>query len=130
MIEYLQPAAVPESDAPFSQVAVDDHYVHLAGLVAADFPEGLKVLGDVARETSEVLKVVEKILSELDLSMSDIVRMDVHLASLEDFDAMDNAYRDHFPRGKYPARTTTESPHLFGGSKVELTCMAERRRRR
>jgi enamine deaminase RidA (YjgF/YER057c/UK114 family) len=69
MIEYLQPVAVPESDAPFSQVVVDDHYVHLAGLVAADFPEGLKVLGDVARETNEVLKVVEKILSELDWTM-------------------------------------------------------------
>ena len=47
-------------------------------------------------------------------------------AILRDFDAMDAAYREFFPDGAYPARTTTESPHLFGGSKVEITCQVLR----
>jgi 2-iminobutanoate/2-iminopropanoate deaminase len=56
--------------------------------------------------------------------MDRIVRTDVHLADLDDFDAMDIAYRTYFEKGKCPARTTTESPRLFGGSRVEITCMA------
>lgn len=124
MIKRIQPTAVPESSAPFSQVVVDDHYAFLSGLVAADFPAGAQALGDVGAETSAVLVAIRETLAELGLNMSDIVRTDVHLASLDDFDAMDAAYRTFFEGGQFPARTTTESARLFGGSLVEITCQA------
>lgn len=125
MIRHIQPKAVTESAAPFSQIVMDGTYAHLAGLVAADFPEGQAVLGDVEEETCAVLTAIRAILKEVGLDMDCIVRTDVHLASLDDFDAMDTAYRDFFQNDHYPARTTTESPRLFGGSLVEITCMAK-----
>jgi len=124
MIHYIQPKGVPASSAPFSKIVKDDTYAHLAGLVAADFPEGLTVLGDVAEETRAVLTAIKGMLQEIGLDMDRIVRTDVHLASLDDFDTMDGAYREFFYDGQYPARTTTESARLFGGSRVEITCMA------
>ena len=124
MLQHYQPNCMPESEAPFTQVVIDDHYAHLAGIVAADFPAGLKALGDVAAETGAILTLITDILSELDLDLSRLVRTDVHLVDLNDFDAMDAAYRPFFADGKYPARTTTESSRLFGGSRVEITCMA------
>ena len=124
MIKRLQPRAVPESKAPFSQVVMDEHYAFLSGLVAADFPAGLEVLGDVAAETRAVLGAIRDMLAELGLDMERIVRVDVHLADLDDFDAMDAAYREFFAPGTHPARTTTESRRLFGGSRVEITCQA------
>ena len=127
MIQRIQPAAVPQSTAPFSQVVLDDRYAYLAGLVAADFPSGIAVLGDVGKETEAVMNTVVRILEEQGLSVADIVRSDVHLSDLEDFDAMDAAYRCFFDSGEYPARTTTESPRLFGGSKVEITIQARLR---
>ena len=60
-----------------------------------------------------VLKAIRSMLKEIGLDMEHIVRTDVHLANLDDFDAMDGAYRDFFSDGCYPARTTTESAHLF-----------------
>ena len=127
MIRHILPHAIPKSEAPFSQVVIDDDFAYLSGLVAADFPEGQAELGDVGRETRAVLSAIHRILEEIDLDVGRIVRIDVHLASLDDFDAMDAAYRDFFEVGKYPARTTTESRRLFGGSRVEITCMARRR---
>lgn len=124
MICHIQPKTVPESAAPFSQIVTDDIYAHFAGLVAADFPEGQSVLGDVGEETRVVLTAIRSMLEEIGLDMSRIVRTDVHLASLKDFDTMDAAYRKFFEHGHYPARTTTESARLFQGSKVEITCMA------
>lgn len=124
MIKRIQPRAVPESQAPFSQVVVDDQYAFLAGLVAADFPAGVAVLGDVADETRTVLNVIREVLLELNLAMNQIVRVDVHLVNLDDFDAMDKAYREYFEEDQFPARTTTESKKLFGGSLVEITCQA------
>ena len=125
-ITRIQPAAVPESQAPFSQVVLAEHYAYLAGLVAADFPAGEKVLGEVGAETRAVLGVIGEILDELELERGNMVKVEVHLADLGDFDAMDAAYREFFPPGQFPARTTTESPQLFGGSKVEITCQVKR----
>lgn len=105
---------------------MDDRYAFLAGLVAADFPAGVAVLGDIAAETRAVLAVIGDILDELQLERGNIVKVEVHLADLGDFDAMDAAYREFFPAGAYPARTTTESPRLFGDSKVEITCQVLR----
>jgi 2-iminobutanoate/2-iminopropanoate deaminase len=124
MIKRIQPKSVPESQAPFSQVVTDDRYAFLSGLVAADFPAGLAVLGDVGGETRAVLTAIRNILTEIDLRMDRIVRVEVHLTDLDDFDAMDIAYREFFETGTCPARTTTESKRLFGGSRVEITCQA------
>jgi 2-iminobutanoate/2-iminopropanoate deaminase len=107
-------------------VVLDEHYAFLSGLVAADFPAGLAVLGDVAAETRAVLAVIAEILDELQLARANMVKVEVHLADLADFDDMDAAYREFFADGAYPARTTTESSRLFGGSKVEITCQVRR----
>jgi 2-iminobutanoate/2-iminopropanoate deaminase len=128
MIRRIQPNAIPESDAPFSQIVLDDCYAYFAGLVAADFPDGVAVLGDVAAETRVVMAAISEMLKEVGLSFEDVVKADVHLSDLGDFDAMDAAYREYFPPGVYPARTTTESPRLFGGSKVEMTVQARLRK--
>ena len=127
MIHHYQPKFRPKSDAPYSPMVLDENYAYLSGLVAADFPEGQATLGDVAEETRSVLSAIGRMLGDFDLDMGRIVRVDVHLVSLDDFDAMDAAYREFFEKDNYPARTTTESSRLFGGSLVEITCMASRR---
>ena len=124
MIRRMQPQSIPKPEAPYSQIVIDDTYAHISGVVAADFPEGHAALGDVGEETRTVLSATDSALKEIGLDMSRIVRVDVHLASLDDFDAMDTAYREFFEEGLYPARTTTESARLYGESRVEITCMA------
>jgi len=127
MIKRVQPNSIPESNAPFSQIVLDDRYAYFAGLVAADFPHGLAVLGDVSAETRVVMGAISDMLEEVGLNFEDVVKAEVHLADLSDFDAMDAAYREYFPPKVYPARTTTESPKLFGVSKVEVTVQARLR---
>ncbi len=71
---------------------LDEHYAYLSGLVAADFPAGLDALGDVAAETRAVLGAIGDILDELQLSRDNMVKVEVHLCDLNDFDAMGNSY--------------------------------------
>ena len=105
---------------------MDDRYAFLSGLVAADFPAGIEVLGDIAAETRAVLETIGDILDELDLRKDRIVKVEVHLSDLDDFDAMDAAYREFFDGRDLPARTTVESRRLFGDSRVEITCQVRR----
>lgn len=105
---------------------MDDRYAFLSGLVAADFPAGIEALGDVAAETRAVFDTIGAILQELGLRKDRIVKVEVHLSDLDDFDTMDSAYREFFDGRDLPARTTVESRRLFGGSKVEITCQVRR----
>ncbi len=112
--------------APFSNIVLDDDYAFLSGLVAADVEEGLAVLGNIRAETAVVMKTIKFLLGEVNLEMSNIVRCDVHLTDLSEMDAMNEIYGSFFERGYYPTRTTTQSGALFGGSRVEGTCVARR----
>lgn len=127
-IERLNfPHLVEAGDAPFCNVVRDGHYAYLAGIVAADFPRGRATLGDVAAETTSVMHAVQMLLEEIGLTMSDVVRCDVHLTDLDDMPAMNSAYAGFFAAGQFPARTCTQAGALFGGSKVEITCIARQR---
>jgi 2-iminobutanoate/2-iminopropanoate deaminase len=128
MIDHIQPKAIPQLDAGYgySQIVTDDNYAYLSGLVAADFPEGREVLGDIKKETRAILTAIQSMLQEIGLDLDRIVRTDVHLANFDDFEKMDSIYQEFFRSGACPARTTTESSKLYGGSLVEITCMARR----
>ena len=126
-IERLNlPDLVETGDAPFCNVVLDDNYAFLAGVVAADFPEGRVVLGDVGAETAAVMTMMKQELERIGLSTAAIVRCEVHLTDLNDMPAMNSAYRKFFENGAYPARTCTQSGALYGGSLVEVTCQARR----
>ena len=58
-------------------MVLDEQYAFLAGLVAADFPSGIAVLGDVTAETRAVLATIGDILGELHLSRERIVKVEV-----------------------------------------------------
>jgi len=79
-----------DSEGSYSQIVVDDRYVFLSGLVAADFPEGQKVLGDVKKETRAILTAIRSMLAEMGLDINRIVLTDVHLANLDGFEQMDD----------------------------------------
>ena len=115
-----------EIGAPFSNIVLDGDYAFLSGLVAADVEEGPAVLGNIRAETAVVMKTIKFLLGEVSLEMSNIVRCDVHLTDLSEMDAMNEIYGSFFETGYYPARTTTQSGALFGGSRVEVTCVARR----
>lgn len=125
-MRFLNDPALPEPDFPGSHMVLDDRYVFLSGLVAADIDGGDACVGDIRAETELVLRSLERMLGTVDCRLEHAVRVDVHLADLSEIDAMDAVYRGFFAAGRYPARTCTESPHLCGGCRVEITVMARR----
>lgn len=118
---------LPAPPFPGSHMVIDDHYVFVSGLVAADVPDrGETVIGDVAAETRFVLTELRRMLQSVGCGMDRVVRADVHLVDLDEIEAMNTVYREFFDEGRRPARTCTESARLFGGSRVEITLLARR----
>lgn len=126
MIEHITEPNLLKPTSPFSHAVVDEHYAYIAGRVAADIPGGAEIIGDTRTETELVMNSIRNTLKSLDLEMNTVVRVDVHLVDLHDIGEMDSAYSSFFEQGAYPARTCTQSGQLFGGSRVEITCIARR----
>ena len=127
MRRYLDSPRLEPGTSPYSQVVIADRDCFIAGIVAADIPGGEAVIGDVAAETDLVMRTICNILADHAMDVADLVRVDIHLVDLDEMRAMDRAYGRHLDRDAMPARTTTQSGTLHGGSRVEITCMARRR---
>jgi 2-iminobutanoate/2-iminopropanoate deaminase len=76
----------------------------------------------VGAETSQAVRNAEGALESCGATMDDVVRVDVVLASIEDFRAMNAAYSEAFV-APYPTRTTVGAA-LVGVARVEITVLA------
>lgn len=124
-LEHRNDPELPPPTFPGSHMVIDDHYVFVSGLVAADVPgRGDAVIGDAAAETRFVLTELRRMLESVGCSMDRVVRADVHLTDMRDMEAMNEVYRQFFDPEGFPARTCTGSPRLFGDSRVEITLLA------
>lgn len=125
--EFRNDSELPPPPFPGSHMVLDDSYVFVSGLVAADIVDDSDpAMGDVAAETRLVLTELRRMLKTVGCGMDRVVRADVHLADLDDIAVMNTVYREFFEADRCPARTCTESPRLFGGSRVEITLLARR----
>ena len=127
MRRHLHSPRLKPDTSPYSHVVIAERDCFVAGIVAADIPGGEAVVGDVEAETDLVMRTICDILADHGMDVTDLVRVDVHLVDLDEMRAMDRAYGRHLDREAMPARTTTQSDELHGGSRVEITCMARRR---
>lgn len=109
---------VKHDDVPlFSSVVVHNGLVYLAG-------KGAHFEGDIKAHTDHVLTEMEEALEEAGSSMEQVLKVNVYLHDLNDYDAMNEVFRGRFGDSP-PVRTTVA---CFGGvpgdSLVEMDCIA------
>ena len=127
MRRHLDSPRLKPRTSPYSHVVIADRDCFIAGIVAADIPDGDAVVGEVEAETDLAMRTIQEILADQGMGMADLVRVDVHLLDLDEIHVMDRAYGRYLDPDAMPARTTTQSDRLYGGSRVEITCLARRR---
>ena len=127
MRRHLDSPRLKPRTSPYSHVVIADRDCFIAGIVAADIPDGDAVVGEIEAETDLVMRTIQEILADQGMGIADLVRVDVHLLDLDEIHVMDRAYGRYLDPDAMPARTTTQSDRLYGGSRVEITCLARRR---
>lgn len=121
----VSPAGGPPPKGPYSPAIVYGDLVFVSGQGAVDPATGNVVSGDVLQELELVVKNIRTILEAAGSSMENILKANVYLADMNDFQRMNEAYRGYFGP-VFPARTTIQAGKLPLGLKVEIEVIAHK----
>ena len=119
--DALFPDGLVRPKAPYSPVVVSGDLVYTAGQVAFD-ASGTLVAGGIAEQTTQVLANLRACLLAAGCTLDDVVKVNVFLVDLAEFDAFNEVYRAAFAE-PYPVRTTVQAG-LPGGIRVEIEAVA------
>jgi 2-iminobutanoate/2-iminopropanoate deaminase len=110
----------------YSQAVIDGDYAFLSGQLADDAHRPVQ-RGDIAEETRAAMKLLEGVLADLGLHFGDVVKVNIYMTDLDQFDRMNEVYAGFFASGRLPARTTVGVARLLCGCLVEIDCIARMR---
>ena len=119
--DALFPDGLVRPKAPYSPVVVSGDLVYTAGQVAFD-ESGTLVAGGITEQTTQVLSNLRACLFAAGCTLDDVLKVNVFLLDLAEFDAFNEVYRAAFTE-PYPVRTTVQAG-LPGGIRVEIEAVA------
>ena len=116
-------APAPFQGAPYSQAIRAGGLVFISGQLALR-PGTPELVGEgIAEQTAQVFANLRAILEEAGSGLHRIVKTTVYLTSLDDFQGMNEVYRQHVGDVP-PARATVEVSGLPSGARVEIEAIA------
>jgi 2-iminobutanoate/2-iminopropanoate deaminase len=111
--------------APLSAAVSAGGFIFCSGHTGARDETGQRVDGDIRAQTRLCLENMQRTLEQAGASLSDVVKTQVFLTRTEDFDAMNEVYREFFSE-EYPARSTTVTGLVRDFMLIEIECIAYR----
>lgn len=123
MKKKLETKKAPAPVGPYSQGIVAGDLVFVSGQIPIQ-KSGELVLNDIEKATDVVLDNIEAILKEENLSLQDVIKSEVYLTDLGNFDKFNKVYEKRFKLGIKPSRVTVEVSKLPKNSDIEISCIA------
>ncbi|MEO8123425.1 MAG: RidA family protein [Burkholderiales bacterium] len=101
-----------------SEMAIHRGTVYLAGQVASDASQGIR------GQTQQVLEIIDRLLQEAGTDNAHILRAQIFLADLSDFDVMNEVWEDWVAPGDAPPRATVQAALARPEWKIEIVVTA------
>lgn len=129
-VHRIETKAAPEALGPYSQaISVDvknSQLLFVSGQLPIDPKNGNLIADDIKKAANQVLDNIQAILEAADCAFSHVVRVDIFLKDLNDFQAVNGEYKKRFTGNHLPARQTIQAAKLPLDSPVEISCIAVR----
>ena len=125
MKEQINTTSAPAAIGPYSQAIEANGFVFVSGQLPIDPATGAFAEGGIKELTRQSLTNMKAILSEVGLTMANVVKTTVFLADMADFAEMNEVYATFF-EGVCPARSAVAVKTLPKEARVEIECIAVR----
>ena len=124
--KVLTPAQLnfqPRPTYPYSPGTMGGNMVYTAGQVAWGSDGNVVGIGDIEIQTRQTLSNVEAVLNEAGADWGDVLKCNVYLKDMNDFQKMNNIFCEIFPDNP-PARTTVQTPMAEETMMIEIEAVA------
>ncbi len=122
MIEVIKTDKAPAAIGPYSQGAVAGGLVFVSGQLPIN-PANGEMESDPARAADQSLKNIAAILEAKGIGMGNVVKVNIFLASMDDFAAVNEVYAKHFEE-PFPARACVAVKTLPKNAVLEIEAVA------
>ena len=115
----------PAPIGPYSQAVSVNGMLFISGQMALIPQTGELEWGGIKKETAQVMKNIEAILTEAGIDFSHVVKTSIFVVNMDDFAAVNEVYGENFGENP-PARETVAVRTLPKNVNVEISCIAAR----
>lgn len=123
MLETIQTKNAPAAVGPYSQGMIAGDIIFTSGQLPIIPATGDLVRDDVKKAARQSLENVKAILEEAGSTMEKVVKVNIFLADINDFGAVNEVYSEYFSTHK-PARSCVQVAHLPLDGLLEIEAIA------
>ncbi|MFW6176541.1 MAG: RidA family protein [Thermoplasmatota archaeon] len=122
MKEKIFSKKAPEPLGPYSQaIKISDFedLIFISGQIPINPETGGLIDDDITEATKQTLENIKSIIEESGASLDDVVKVQIYLKDLDDFDEMNDIYEDYFTNSQ-PARAAVEVSKIGLDAPIEI----------
>lgn len=119
MKKIIMTENAPKALGPYSQAIMVGNTLYVSGQIPF-VPETMTLVSeDIQAQTRQSIENIKAIVNEAGGELSDIVKVNVFVKNIEDFDKINEVYAEYFSEAK-PARALVEVARLPRDVKIEI----------
>ncbi|GEJ46848.1 reactive intermediate/imine deaminase [Chryseobacterium sp. ON_d1] len=123
MKQIINTVNAPAAIGPYSQANMANGVLYISGQIPVDPATG-KLVEGIEKETHQVMKNLEAILTEAGMTFKNVVKATIFLKNMDDFAVMNDIYASYLDSESYPARETVQVSCLPKNVDIEISMIA------
>jgi 2-iminobutanoate/2-iminopropanoate deaminase len=121
--QIVNAAKAPAPIGPYSQAVKANRLLFISGQIAINPVTNEIVSGSITEEAHQVMKNINAILQEANLTLQHVVKTTIFLSDMNLFSQVNEVYASYFD-GDFPARETVAVKALPKNANVEISITA------
>ncbi len=123
MKQVINTVNAPAAIGPYSQANMANGVLYISGQIPVDPATG-KLVEGIEKETHQVMKNLEAVLTEAGMTFKNVVKATIFLKSMDDFAVMNDIYASYLDSESYPARETVQVSCFPKNVDIEISMIA------
>lgn len=120
----------PKAIGPYASAVIHGDTVYLSGMIPIDPETGTVAAGDIEAQTKRVMDNITLVLSELNLSLGNVIKSTIFLTDLSAFARVNAVYKNAFDeagagQSGYPARSCVQVSQLPLSVNIEIEVIVD-----
>ncbi len=122
--EIIYTKDAPEPIGPYSQAVKIGKTLYVSGQIPL-IPRKMELIeNNLEEETNQVMKNLEAILLEANMTFQNVIKTTIFLSNMADFESVNEIYGRYFNSENAPARETVEVSNLPKYVRLEISVIA------